>query len=92
MAAPEPDDPQDAVVARQYTDHHSMFQKTARHWAAAFAGAKHKFAEFESALKGAGIQCFLGCLGHPVVINSLLLCCILLISESSAEIFHKINE
>jgi len=51
MAAPEPDDPQDAVVARQYSDHHSMFQKTARHWAAAFAGAKHKFAEFESALK-----------------------------------------
>ena len=47
---------QDAVVARQYTDHHSMFQKTARHWAAAFAGAKHKFAEFDSALKGHGFQ------------------------------------
>ena len=51
---------QDAVVARQYTDHHSMFQKTARHWAAAFAGAKHKFAEFDSALKERGFQCCLG--------------------------------
>ena len=47
-------------MARQYTDHHSMFQKTARHWAAAFAGAKHKFAEFDSALKERGFQCCLG--------------------------------
>ena len=51
MADPEPDEPQATVVGWQYSDNHSMFQKTARHWAAAFAGAKHKFVEFESALK-----------------------------------------
>jgi ubiquitin-conjugating enzyme (huntingtin interacting protein 2) len=32
LAAAEPDDPQDAVVANQYKNNHSIFIKTARHW------------------------------------------------------------
>lgn len=40
LQAPEPDDPQDAVVARQYVNNHETFKKTARHWATVFAGAK----------------------------------------------------
>ena len=41
LAAPEPDDPQDAVVARQYQDSINIFRATAMHWAAAYAGADH---------------------------------------------------
>ena len=41
LAAPEPDDPQDAVVARQYLDSVNIFRATAMHWAAAYAGADH---------------------------------------------------
>ncbi len=39
------------MVARQYTEQYSIFKKTAQHWAAAFAGAKHRFADFDSAMK-----------------------------------------
>nr|XP_006001553.1 PREDICTED: ubiquitin-conjugating enzyme E2 K isoform X3 [Latimeria chalumnae] len=39
LAAPEPDDPQDAVVARQYKESPEMFQQTARFWAHIYAGA-----------------------------------------------------
>ena len=42
LAAPQPDDPQDAVVARQNIDSPEMFRKTAMHWANLHAGAKHK--------------------------------------------------
>jgi ubiquitin-conjugating enzyme (huntingtin interacting protein 2) len=28
-----------------------LFKKTAQHWAAAFAGAKHKFADFDTSLR-----------------------------------------
>lgn len=38
MAAAEPDDPQDAVVARQYKDNQEMFRLTATHWTAVYAG------------------------------------------------------
>jgi len=38
LAAAEPDDPQDAVVAKQYRNFHEMFRLTARHWTAAYAG------------------------------------------------------
>ena len=51
LAAPEPDDPQDAVVARQYVESPSMFKKTAQHWASVFAGASYKHPEFETMLK-----------------------------------------
>ena len=42
LAAPEPDDPQDAVVARQYQENLPTFRATAQHWAAAFAGSSYK--------------------------------------------------
>lgn len=42
LAAPEPDDPQDAVVARQYQDNMAVFRQTAQHWAAAYAGSSYK--------------------------------------------------
>lgn len=38
LSAAEPDDPQDAVVAKQYKDAPEMFRLTARHWTAAYAG------------------------------------------------------
>ncbi|XP_037678954.1 ubiquitin-conjugating enzyme E2 K-like [Choloepus didactylus] len=39
LAAPEPDDPQDAVVANQYKQNPEMFKQTARLWAHVYAGA-----------------------------------------------------
>jgi len=51
LAAPEPDDPQDAVVARQYADNPPMFKATAQHWATVFAGAKYTNPEFDSMLR-----------------------------------------
>lgn len=38
LASPEPDDPQDAVVARQCKEKPQVFQLTAQHWAHAYAG------------------------------------------------------
>jgi ubiquitin-conjugating enzyme (huntingtin interacting protein 2) len=40
LAAAEPDDPQDAVVARQYKEKSELFRLTAKHWGAAYAGGK----------------------------------------------------
>jgi len=37
LAAGEPDDPQDAVVATQYKDAPEIFNKTARHWSNVYA-------------------------------------------------------
>eukprot|EP00877_Chromochloris_zofingiensis_P004960 jgi/Chrzof1/14465/Cz09g03280.t1 len=37
LSSPQPDDPQDAVVARQYLSEYSTFQKTAKYWTEAFA-------------------------------------------------------
>jgi len=37
LAAAEPDDPQDAVVAKQYKDGFDMFRLTAKHWTAVYA-------------------------------------------------------
>ena len=37
LAAAEPDDPQDAVVAQQYKELPDLFLKTARHWASVYA-------------------------------------------------------
>ncbi|KAG1693184.1 Ubiquitin-conjugating enzyme E2 [Nymphon striatum] len=39
LAAAEPDDPQDAVVAKQYKDNPDMFKFTARHWSQVYAKA-----------------------------------------------------
>lgn len=38
LAAAEPDDPQDAVVARQYKEQKGIFSQTAKHWANVYAG------------------------------------------------------
>lgn len=51
MAAPEPDDPQDAVVARQYSRNHGLFRKTAQYWATVHAGASHKHADFDDLIR-----------------------------------------
>ncbi|WOL03740.1 ubiquitin-conjugating enzyme E2 27 isoform X1 [Canna indica] len=37
LSAPEPDDPQDAVVAKQYLQEYPTFVATARYWTEAFA-------------------------------------------------------
>jgi len=51
LAAPEPDDPQDAVVARQYSDNYNAFKLTAQHWATAYAGASYTNPDYEIKLK-----------------------------------------
>ncbi|XP_023724798.1 ubiquitin-conjugating enzyme E2 K isoform X2 [Cryptotermes secundus] len=38
LAAAEPDDPQDAVVAKQFKENQDMFRQTARHWTFVYAG------------------------------------------------------
>lgn len=40
LAAAEPDDPQDAVVACQYKDKPKLFELTAKHWTNVYAGGK----------------------------------------------------
>lgn len=37
LASPEPDDPQDAVVASQYKENFEMFCRTAKHWTNSYA-------------------------------------------------------
>ena len=37
MCVPEPNDPQDAVVASQYKDNKALFNKTAKEWTAKYA-------------------------------------------------------
>ena len=37
LASPEPDDPQDAVVARQFKDKPDLFLQTAQHWTQVYA-------------------------------------------------------
>ncbi|CAG9319689.1 UBE2K_1 [Blepharisma stoltei] len=37
LCAPEPDDPQDAVVASQYKNHHAEWERTARQWCQEYA-------------------------------------------------------
>ena len=52
LAAAEPDDPQDAVVAGQYKNHHKVFLKTARHWTNIYAGSSNAVEpEFDSKVK-----------------------------------------
>lgn len=40
LSAAEPDDPQDAVVAKQFKENSEMFQMTARHWTNIYAGGE----------------------------------------------------
>ncbi|PRD23594.1 UNVERIFIED_CONTAM: Ubc4 [Trichonephila clavipes] len=51
LAAAEPDDPQDAVVAKQYKDDSEMFRLTARHWAQAYAGAPKSPSDFDDKIR-----------------------------------------
>lgn len=47
LSAAEPDDPQDAVVAKQFKENSEMFQRTAKHWTNVYAGGPHKNVEFD---------------------------------------------
>jgi len=51
LAAPEPDDPQDAVVARQYQDNKTVFTATAQHWATVYAGSNYQNPQFDTMMK-----------------------------------------
>lgn len=42
LSAAEPDDPQDAVVAKQYKEQPDMFLQTAKHWTSVYAGGSWK--------------------------------------------------
>ncbi|XP_065643592.1 ubiquitin-conjugating enzyme E2-22 kDa [Hydra vulgaris] len=42
LASPEPDDPQDAVVAQQYKEQHEVFLKTAKHWTIIYANGSNE--------------------------------------------------
>uniref|UniRef100_A0A8C7HF58 Ubiquitin-conjugating enzyme E2Ka (UBC1 homolog, yeast) n=1 Tax=Oncorhynchus kisutch TaxID=8019 RepID=A0A8C7HF58_ONCKI len=46
LAAAEPDDPQDAVVANQYKQNPEMFKQTARLWSHVYAGAPSSSPEY----------------------------------------------
>ena len=41
LQAAEPDDPQDAVVAKQYKGDPELYRKTAKHWAEIYAGGMY---------------------------------------------------
>ncbi|KAG5678906.1 hypothetical protein PVAND_008530 [Polypedilum vanderplanki] len=61
LAAAEPDDPQDAVVANQYKKNYEMFCKTAKHWTNVYAKGPHKIPEFDTkvqTLKNIGVNEF----------------------------------
>lgn len=47
LSAAEPDDPQDAVVARQFKENLEMFQMTARHWTHVYAGGNFFFSSIK---------------------------------------------
>jgi ubiquitin-conjugating enzyme (huntingtin interacting protein 2) len=42
LCSPEPNDPQDAEVAKHYMTSRSSFEETARYWAITYAGAPRK--------------------------------------------------
>ncbi|XP_072930700.1 ubiquitin-conjugating enzyme E2-22 kDa isoform X3 [Epargyreus clarus] len=46
LSAAEPNDPQDAVVAKQYRDNIHLFNMTARHWTNVYAGGPMSIWEF----------------------------------------------
>ncbi|XP_034655212.1 ubiquitin-conjugating enzyme E2-22 kDa-like [Drosophila subobscura] len=51
LGSPEPDDPQDAVVGRQFKSNHEMFLLTAQHWTNAYAGGPHSFPDFDAKIE-----------------------------------------
>jgi len=40
LCSPEPNDPQDAVVAKQYLSDYALFESQAKHWTETYASAK----------------------------------------------------
>ncbi len=51
LTSPEPDDPQDGVVASQYKDHKELFDRTAKYWTTKYAGATKTDEEFDKKVK-----------------------------------------
>ncbi|XP_041460927.1 ubiquitin-conjugating enzyme E2 K-like [Lytechinus variegatus] len=51
LASPEPDDPQDAVVAQQYKEDHDAFIKTAEHWTTVYADGSAKNQNLEEKVR-----------------------------------------
>jgi len=51
LAAAEPDDPQDAVVAKQFKENPDVFKRTALYWASVYAGGPKKDEELENKVK-----------------------------------------
>ncbi|XP_011503723.1 PREDICTED: ubiquitin-conjugating enzyme E2-22 kDa isoform X2 [Ceratosolen solmsi marchali] len=51
LSAAEPDDPQDAVVAKQYKEQPEMFHQTAKHWTSVYAGGPSKMPELDEKIK-----------------------------------------
>ncbi|KAG8171973.1 hypothetical protein JTE90_001692 [Oedothorax gibbosus] len=54
LATPEPDDPQDAVVAKQCIENPEMFELTAKHWTEVYAGAPKTPSDFDAKIKKIG--------------------------------------
>lgn len=51
LSAAEPDDPQDAVVAKQFKENTEMFTMTARHWTNVYAGGPHSNVDFSEKIR-----------------------------------------
>ncbi|KAK6626862.1 Ubiquitin-conjugating enzyme E2 4 [Polyplax serrata] len=51
LSAAEPDDPQDAVVARQYKEAPELFRQTAKHWTFIYAGGPYRQNDFDVKIK-----------------------------------------
>jgi len=51
LAAAEPDDPQDAVVAKQFKENYEMFKLTAKHWTSVYAGAPTRLPDCDAKIK-----------------------------------------
>ena len=51
LSAAEPDDPLDAVVAKQYKETPELYKQTARHWANVFAGGPNREIELEEKIE-----------------------------------------
>lgn len=51
LAAAEPDDPQDAVVAKQFKENHALFLQTAQYWSHVHAGVPKGNSEFSKKVR-----------------------------------------
>ncbi|EGI65764.1 Ubiquitin-conjugating enzyme E2-22 kDa [Acromyrmex echinatior] len=51
LSAAEPDDPQDAVVAKQYKEHPELFRQTATHWTFVYAGGPAKMPDLDDKIR-----------------------------------------